>query len=332
MLSGALIVGAASLWAYAHHAGPTKAAVPQVAYWKTQIAALGGKAAYEEFAKEYGSKDANTGHLAAHYFGQALYEEEGEKGISVCDDRFIYGCFHQFTAEVIAAKGLDALQKLGVLCAKNQQCLHGAGHGVLAYLGYDAKSLEEALAKCRALPDNSHFSGCESGAIMEYDLRNAIPGTNFRMIPATTTNPYEPCDMLEGDDAGTCFYWQPQIWKLSWMRAFATSTLAAKMGRLCTALEEPNRSFCMGGVGAAEVPEAAYDPAKLGTLCDTASAALHDRAVCRAAGGKALLGSLPLEKSRETCVALPQKEAQECRSYLSTPSTPGTFGTIATQP
>lgn len=325
-LGGALIAGAVLLLALQliPHRTLTEAQIRDGAYWTTRIHAAGGEQAYAELADALSDKDPNFSHQAAHTFGGALYRAEGLSGISVCDTRFIYGCFHQFTAEAITDKGLGAIGSLGTLCADNLQCLHGIGHGIVAYLGYDQSSLQKAAADCLQLPKHDLFSGCTGGVFMEYALRSMLGDAAPRLLK-DGEDERAPCDTLGDADAAICYYWQPQTWKLSWQAGTTTPFLFARMGALCQGAGAQNRLFCFAGIGAAAVSATQYDPARLAALCDSTSGELTDQALCRAAGGKALAGAVSPSIGARACTGLPDATQRACLRYISTPATPADF-------
>lgn len=127
-------------------------------YWKARIAAVGGVNAYRELSDSVNGMTVGNQHIAAHTFGEALYDVEGLAGFSVCDNDFSQGCFHQFFGSSVQAEGIDtSLRETKGLCAAQARiedrrtCEHGLGHGILGYLGYDLKNLTGALSMCKKL-------------------------------------------------------------------------------------------------------------------------------------------------------------------------------------
>lgn len=323
---GVLILGAVALLLLRtpHKAVATDTQAHNGPYWEARIHAVGGKAAYAELADALAGKDPNVSHQAAHVFGGALFRAEGLPGISVCDTGFIYGCFHQFVAEAITAKGLDVLDTIGTLCADNLQCLHGIGHGILADIGYNPAAAQQATTACLQLPKHDLFSGCIGGVFMEYALRSMLTDTRPRMLTAHD-DVLSPCNRVAPEYAGTCYYWQAQTWKLSWQASTTPAALFTHMGELCRGVGGENRLFCFAGIGAAAVSVAQYDPSALSALCDSTSGELMDQALCRAAGGKALAGAVSEKIGEQTCTGLPGATNRACLRYIATPATPADF-------
>lgn len=127
-------------------------------------------------------------HTEAHLVGRAAYELFGgevfEKGDASCHSGFYHGAMEA----LLATKGTNNLaQTVSDLCATfksqfgNFECLHGVGHGVMAYVQYD---LPEAINQCTSLQNSFEQSSCYGGVFME----NVVAGQGNGAIPGHETD------------------------------------------------------------------------------------------------------------------------------------------------
>src|SRR3990167_1004705 len=111
------------------------------------------------------------GHLAVHQIGFYAYQKYGLEAIKKCKDYFLYACYHGAIIEAASDQGFEAIAQMTDTCKKYSsryfQCVHAAGHAVLAIWGYE--HLPDALKTCDDLykketdfPDAP--SSCHNGA------------------------------------------------------------------------------------------------------------------------------------------------------------------------
>jgi hypothetical protein len=96
------------------------------------------------------------------------------------------------------ARSLCVAPAIGSSAFLNYQCLHGLGHGLMIYTGYD---LTGSLATCDGLPDRFAQSSCAGGAFMEnffssYGLRSRFLRANDLIYP---------CDAVAPRDKYSCY-------------------------------------------------------------------------------------------------------------------------------
>jgi len=300
-------------------------------YWSSEIHTLGAPEAYQEFSRAVAKENPSFQHAASHAFGEALYAIEGIGGISVCDQQFGYGCFHQVTAEEIFNKGLGSIASLGTLCNGMIECLHGAGHGILAYLGYGRSNLDEALRACSKMPGGNVYNGCADGVIMEYDLRimanNENPTTGFRHIGS---NLYEPCDTLTSQfERSECYFWQPRVWTENWIKTETPENILVRSAKLCNALAGDSKVFCITGIGQTVPSSSGYNVARSAKLCATLSDELS-RNTCTSAAAKVFAGATSRGDATVLCNTLTLPTSKACNEYVGRPGTPLTLLTLLT--
>lgn len=224
------------------------------AFWKGYLKAHGAAASYQALLASAAPLTQSEAHTLAHIFGEALYANEGLAALGVCDERLSYGCLHQFTGNAMAEHGLGIFPQLTEGCqaaAKPAPCLHGIGHGLLAYLGYDLPALVQALEKCDMTAPGHPRNGCSEGVFMEYNLQELTSiDTLAAPRPLSDANRYEPCASIEGNYAHACGYELPVWWGAAQSTSLQLPDLVEWMGKACAdAPSEPMRRGCFEGVG-----------------------------------------------------------------------------------
>ncbi|HSW47838.1 MAG TPA: hypothetical protein VLG67_02045 [Candidatus Saccharimonadales bacterium] len=122
--------------------------------------------------------EVGNGHMLAHIVGNEAFNKYGFKGVYVCDSsHFGYGCIHGVTEEMLLRKGKDGIKEIESECVKHwlpkekvafSGCIHGAGHGLLAWRALD---VHKALLDCDMFTRDAY--DCYDGVFMEYS-RSAV--------------------------------------------------------------------------------------------------------------------------------------------------------------
>ncbi|MEN9621832.1 MAG: hypothetical protein RLZZ67_266 [Candidatus Parcubacteria bacterium] len=278
---------------------------------RASIKKLGAEEAYEIFKKDTADKEFDVAHTLAHIMGELLYESEGEKGITVCDGAFAFGCYHSFFGKAIATEGLDSITRLAEACYKRWGlglgCPHGIGHGILGYFG-DEK-LVEALGVCDKLVWKEKFGGCQSGVFMEYNfhtMQSVVSAENRKFDPQ---RPYEPCTDIPTKNRETCYFEQPQ-W---WLRIFKNDF--ARAADFCASIVgAKEKEACYLGTGNVAAPSSEYDVLKTQQSC----AYIKEKAgevSCLQRAAWAFFAELKARNdSIKVCDKLSGKDIKECPS------------------
>lgn len=114
-------------------------------------------------------------HLLGHVVGDILYKQKGIEGITICTNDLRNACSHSIVVGLFLEKGIEVLPEVAAVCKKAPggtgaytMCVHGLGHGVLAFENYN---MEKAIELCKKT--NSSQSGnaeniqCVGGVTME---------------------------------------------------------------------------------------------------------------------------------------------------------------------
>ncbi len=170
------------------------------------------------YVKKYGPKDTiqylptlGDCHDTAHKVGRFAYELNGEKAFQMCSSECHSGCYHGATEAYFKEHGTANLEKnLKVICSAelnsffSHQCLHGIGHGLMAWTNYD---LFPALNDCNLLPE--HRDSCWTGVFMENIVGGLAveEGHNTKYL---SDDPLYPCNdpKLEEQYKSSCYFLQ----------------------------------------------------------------------------------------------------------------------------
>lgn len=299
---------------------PQMSVAERIAYLQEEIRRDGGVQTYDALADNIQDLDFGAQHVWAHAFGAALYAIEGIDGIGVCDDRFVFGCFHQFLGDAIHERGIESIASLndkcfGILVTTPLSCQHGIGHGVLSYEGYDDVALMRALKVCETLRGNDAIGGCYGGVFMEYNIRTML--LDKAEPRAYTGNPFVPCDALNDPFIRPCIYWQPQWWTQTVVRTTPPQDAFRTMGEYCRAFSSDValRRTCIEGIGNVVIREANYDADMVRELCDAAGETVAEKVRCRSVGANHFGLQDDMKQALQVCDDLSGNERVYCLTY-----------------
>ncbi|MSU74073.1 hypothetical protein EXS56_02955 [Candidatus Kaiserbacteria bacterium] len=249
-------------------------------YWYAQIVRVGGDDAYREMIQKGRGMSASQSHVMAHSFGEALFQTEGVEGFSLCGIQFLYGCYHQFIGNAIAALGLPVVERFRVACASKSllgvfPCLHGLGHGILGYLGYSLDDLKKALTMCKASNLGEERSGCIDGVFMEYNIHGLTAYKSGTIEPRkfSVENTYNPCFDVDVEYRAQCVYQLPDWWLAAIPGPGDIGGRFAQAGIYCSHMQDKTLiQTCFEGVGHIAPPLSNLNPDVAAALCAAAAA------------------------------------------------------------
>ncbi|OGI62791.1 hypothetical protein A2818_00910 [Candidatus Nomurabacteria bacterium RIFCSPHIGHO2_01_FULL_40_12] len=115
-------------------------------------------------------------HLLGHVVGDELFKQKGLSGMQFCTDDLRNACSHSIVVGGLLSEGVSAINKMVKVCktapggkGAYRMCVHGLGHGVLAFTDYDMRKAVELCKPVATLPDysNMEFVECIGGITME---------------------------------------------------------------------------------------------------------------------------------------------------------------------
>lgn len=242
-------VGAVAFFLY----GKPSARDDTIAFWRHEIGTLGPSAAYEKFTCSIAGDTDSAGHQLAHVFGAALYLEKGLDAVAACDDKFQYGCLHEFFGRAIAEHGLSVIPQLDAQCKRSSgtdaaRCEHGLGHGILAYYGYDVTGRDRAVTACHQVSD---VGACESGLFMEY-FNQTMLADQAKIPQETAASLMAGCATLPPGDQSGCVFEMPRQWRKDVFPNTATTTKTrVQIGLWCESYKQTPALYraCGEGMG-----------------------------------------------------------------------------------
>ena len=224
------------------------------------------------------TKDSNGGrnldcHQEAHLIGRAAYKIYGidlafQQGDAACHSGFYHGAIEEFIRE----NGTDNLsQKIAKLCEKFStqfgkfECLHGLGHGIMAFEDYD---LIKALDACDKLGTDYERGSCYGGVFME----NIVTGQGLGAVPGHYTewlskeDPQFPCnvDFVKNNLSRQLQCWQMQT---SWMLNLFNYDFKRVVSE-CLKAPENMIPVCFVSLGRDIAGFTLRDPLKIIKICD----------------------------------------------------------------
>lgn len=290
-------------------------------FWRERIGETDAKAAYADFKHAYATETPETQHAHAHVFGGVLFEEIGQRGVSVCDSSFAFGCFHELLGRAIHAGGLEVVHELNQACIENLGaqalgCQHGIGHGILTYIGYNYDDLTAALAACRELPVSDPIGGCYGGVFMEYNLQTILDTNAVR--PLADDDPHAPCNTLAPEYKGACYFWQSQWWRV--VLGGGGDTAFTRIRDLCDSLGQRElRTQCFRGIGNNVAGAFGWNASRMGTYCDTMPS-VRARIQCRGSAASVFWAEPQVrDDAASLCTQLAAAEADRCLTIADLP-------------
>ena len=253
------------------------------------VALMNDSALLEQFVRDYGpaatvallkQAELATGrdcHNAAHEAGRVAYEAFGPAAFVLSGHECQAGSMHGATEALFADRGTARLaEDVNAVCSSApnpfvlHQCLHGIGHGLMAWTTYE---IHEALELCNVIGNTSGRGSCYSGVFME----NVVGGLSGLMGHQTeylsADDPHFPCDVIAPRYAPDCYFYQT-----SHMLYVFGGDHASVAGE-CDRLTGRSRTLCFGSYGRDVGAATRGDPAGAVRLCNHAPAGA-DRVQC----------------------------------------------------
>ncbi|HLD71179.1 MAG TPA: hypothetical protein VI873_01015 [Candidatus Peribacteraceae bacterium] len=190
-------------------------------------------------------------HNRAHQLGRMSYEEFGSDVFKLvlpeCHSGFYHGAIEAFFHK----NGTDRLQEnLSLICIDGlngfftHQCLHGIGHGLMAWSDYD---LPAALEYCNLLPNGTGQSSCRTGAFMENIVGSldTSPEAKLRghVSKFVSDDPHYPCNIVKEEYKNDCYFLQTDRMVTLSNGNFET------VARDCEKAPERYHTSCFGSMG-----------------------------------------------------------------------------------
>lgn len=196
---------------------------------------------------EMSKEEAATGndcHEPGHAVGRQSYALFGTKVFQLCSAECHSGCYHGAAEAYFSEHGADDLEKaLDTICDSSlnpffsHQCLHGVGHGLMAWSGYD---LFKALKACDAL--SKQRESCYTGVFME-NIVGGLAGASGHASIYLNNDPQYPCSIVPEKYKASCYFLQTSRMMQLFRGDFK------KIAHACMQAPMPYRSSCFESMG-----------------------------------------------------------------------------------
>ena len=186
-------------------------------------------------------------HQRAHDLGRAAFQEFGASAFALSGHECHAGAFHGATEALFASRGIVNLEEdVSTICALadspffRHQCVHGVGHGLMAWTTYE---LHDALRLCDEMPTEPDQASCHSGVFME----NVVGGLSGAMGHTTQylkiDDPHYPCNVVDERYVPGCYFYQTSHMLNVFDRDFS------RVAQACTDAPEAARGHCFLSYG-----------------------------------------------------------------------------------
>jgi len=235
---------------------------------------IGIEKAMDLLIKESSGGSVYDCHQESHQIGRIGYKIEKEKSFESCSADCHSGCYHGAMESLLIEKGTANLANdVMEVCRKfetsfgNFECLHGVGHGILAYFDYD---MPQTITECKKLPDTFSQSSCYGGMFMENILTGQGLGASQNKTHQTEwvnkTDPYFPCNKINKDHVLQYQCYQMQT---SWMLNLARYDFK-KVSEQCINAPNNMQQACFKSLGRDVAGYTLRNPQKIIEICDIA--------------------------------------------------------------
>ena len=213
-------------------------------------------------------------HQRAHEAGRISYDMFGPASFALASHECQSGGFHGATEALFASRGTANLaDDVAALCSDapnpfiRHQCLHGIGHGIMAWSNYE---LHQSLGLCDSVAGRSDQQSCYSGVFME----NVVGGLSGAMGHTTEylrlDDPVYPCDVVDPQHRADCYFYQT-----THMLAVFNQDLAA-VARQCAQAPADSVLHCFNSYGRDAASVGRNDPATVIGYCSYATTVDHN--------------------------------------------------------
>jgi plastocyanin len=191
-------------------------------------------------------------HQATHRAGRFAYEFFKEKAFIECSAECHSGCYHGAMEAYFRDHGTTNLgENLNILCGPvtnsffKHQCIHGLGHGLMAWANYE---IYDALKACDLLPEGRQ--SCYTGVFMENIVGGlaeneptANPSKNAHFTKYLNDDPQFPCTVVDEKYKDSCYFLQTSRMVKLYQGDFR------RIAQACLGVPEKYRRSCFQSMG-----------------------------------------------------------------------------------
>lgn len=288
---------------------------------KKLLSQAGARAVMDDLLFDSGGGSRIDCHQEAHLIGRLAYEEFGasvfKEGDASCHSGFYHGALEAFLAEkgtANLAKNVEDVCDAFPTLFGRFECLHGIGHGLMAYEDYD---LPHTLGICDLLATDYDRSSCYGGVFME----NIVAAQGFGAIPGHNTtwaskDPHFPCNAIDQSQSVQFQCYQMQT---SWMLTLFDHDFDRVVPE-CLKAPANMISVCFKSFGRDAAGHTLRDPQKIRAICEKVPQEADYYRQCVIGAINVVVdfwgGSLA-NQGTELCALLPEKGKDPCYTTLA---------------
>jgi hypothetical protein len=284
---------------------------------------IGIKETMAKLIQESGGGSQYDCHQEAHNIGRIGYKIEKENAFRSCSFHCHSGCYHGAMESLLFEKGTANLAKdITDVCSNFEtsfgsfECLHGVGHGILAYLDYD---MPQAIADCKKLPDSFSQSSCYGGMFMENILTGQGLGASEKDHSTSwvnNTDPYYPCNKVsqEYEIQYQCYQMQT-----SWMLTLTGYNFDI-VSKQCQKAPNNMQSVCFKSLGRDAAGYTLRNPQKTVDICAKAPAENDYYRQCISGAVNVIIdfwGPELKNQANQLCALTPEPHRENCYKIIA---------------
>lgn len=250
-------------------------------------------------------------HESAHKAGRFAYQVYGSEAFKQCSAQCHSGCYHGATESYFKEHGTENLtEDLNILCSSelnsffSHQCLHGIGHGLMAWSNYDLKI---ALKNCELLSKGQE--SCFTGVFME-NIIGGLADTKDHFSWYLNDDPHFPCSIVEQKYKSSCYFLQTSRMVQLFSGDFN------KVAQSCAQAPEAYRDVCFESMGRDVGGVSRGKPQKAIELCSSASDDNHRKKCLNGAVQDSFWDPSGQDEAIAFCKLLSNDEKQSCYQIL----------------
>ena len=264
---------------------------------------------------EHGNQAGDDCHPRAHDLGGIAYQLFGTTAFSLSGHDCQSGSYHGALESLFQERGTENIQaQIAEACGSGlssyylYQCIHGVGHGVMAWTNY---ALPEALVTCDRLSTVFNRQSCYSGVFME-NVVGGLTGSMGHITTYLSDDPHYPCNILAERYLSSCYFFQTS----RMIELFAGDF--ERVAAACLETPVSIQSTCFQSMGRDTWGWSGKNPAGALALCDGAIAS-NNHSDCMVGAVEAIfyLG-VGLEDNALTFCGLVEGDDERGRCYRST--------------
>ncbi len=291
---------------------------PEMRYWLEKV---GPKKIMEKLLADTGGGSVVDCHQESHTVGRLAYQIYGsiafKDGNASCHSGYYHGAIEQLLKE----KGTANLSKvINDVCESfatqfgKFECLHGVGHGVLAYDDYD---MPKAIKTCQLLKDAYSVSSCYGGMFMENIITaQGSGGSKDHETKWATHDPHFPCN---GIDQSFDVQYQCYQMQTSWMLSLFNYNFD-RVEEECFKARTDLIEVCFKSYGRDAAGHTLRNPFKIKDLCAKVPDVQNYYYICIVGATNVIIdfwGDGLSTQATELCRILPETGKRSCYTTLA---------------